>query len=71
MYQLVIEAGMSDKYKHTFAELNSLRNQLKTILACNNERELMQVLRKYGIKDEDPRFAEVVKLFRDLRTGKT
>jgi hypothetical protein len=62
---------MPDKYKHTFAELNSLRNQLKTILACNNERELMQILRKYGIKDEDSRFAEILKLFRDLQTGKT
>jgi hypothetical protein len=36
-----------------------------------NEREFMQVLRKRGIKDEDPRFAEIVKLFRDLRGGKT
>ena len=62
---------MNDKYKHTFAELNSLRNQLKTILACDNERELMQILRKYGIKAEDPRFVEIVKLFRDLQTGKT
>ena len=28
----------------------------------------MQVLR--GIKDEDPRFAEIVKLLRDLRSRK-
>jgi hypothetical protein len=62
---------MPDKYKHTFSELNALRNQLKWILACNNEREPMQILRKYGIKNEDPRFAEIVKLFRDLRAGKT
>jgi hypothetical protein len=67
----IIREYMPDKYKHTFAELNSLRNHLKWILACNNERELMQILRKYGIKDEDPRFAEIVKLFRDLRSGKT
>jgi hypothetical protein len=31
----------------------------------------MQVLRKRGIKDEDPRFGEIVKFFRDLRSGKT
>jgi hypothetical protein len=30
----------------------------------------MQVLRKHGIKDEDPRFAEIVKMFRALRSGK-
>ncbi len=62
---------MPEKYKRTFAERNSLRRDLKWILACNNERELMRILRKYGIKDEDPRFAEIVKLFRDLQSGKT
>jgi hypothetical protein len=31
----------------------------------------MQVLWKRGIKDEDPRFTEIVKFFRDLRSGKT
>ncbi len=30
----------------------------------------MQVLRNHGIMDEDPRFAEIVKFFRDLRSGK-
>ena len=39
---------MPDKYKHTFAELNWLPNHLKWILAGNNERELMQIFRKYG-----------------------
>jgi hypothetical protein len=62
---------MPDKYKHTYAERNALRGYLKWILACNNEKELMQILRRYGIMDEDPRFAEIVKLFRDLRSGKT
>jgi hypothetical protein len=62
---------MVDKYKHTFAERNALRRYLKWILACNNEREFMQILRKYGIKDEDPKFSLIVKLFRDLRSGKS
>jgi hypothetical protein len=31
----------------------------------------MQILRKYEIKDENPRFAEIAKLFRDLRSGET
>jgi len=42
-----------------------------TFSKYGDEREFMQVLRKRGIKDEDPRFAEIVKLFRDLRSGKT
>ena len=62
---------MADKYKHTRAETNALLRDLRQILKANNERELMQILRKYGIKDEDPRFSEIVKLFRDLQSGKT
>ncbi|MGB7847631.1 MAG: hypothetical protein WBL63_18615 [Candidatus Acidiferrum sp.] len=62
---------MADKYKHTRAESNALLNDLRKIYKSGDEREFMQVLRKHGIKDEDPRFAELVKLFRDLRTGKT
>jgi len=31
----------------------------------------MRILRKYGIKDEDPRFAEILKLIRELRSGRT
>jgi len=34
-------------------------------LEHGDEREFMQVLRKHGIKDEDSRFAEILKLFRD------
>jgi EF-hand domain len=30
----------------------------------------MKILRKFGIPDEDPRFAEILKFFRDLRGGK-
>jgi len=61
---------MPDKYKHTRAETNALERDLKRILSNNDERELMQILRKHGIKDENPRFSEIVKLFRDLRSGK-
>jgi len=28
------------------------------------------ILPSYGIRDEDPRFAAIVKLFRDLGSGK-
>jgi hypothetical protein len=62
---------MPDKYKLTRAERNALLRELRNIYKYGDEREFMQVLRKHGIKDEDPRFAEIVKLFRDLRSGKT
>ena len=62
---------MTDKYKLTRAEMNALLRDLRKILQYGDEREFMQVLRKRGIKDENPRFAELVKLFRDLRGGKT
>ncbi len=62
---------MPDKYKYTRQEGAALRRDLSRIFRNNDERELMQILRKHGIKDEDPRFSEIVKLFRDLRAGKT
>ena len=62
---------MADKYKLTRVEMNALLRDLRKILQYGDEREFMQVLRKRGIKDENPRFGELVKLFRDLRGGKT
>ncbi len=62
---------MAEKYKLTRVEMNALLRDLRKILQYGDEREFMQVLRKRGIKDENPRFAELVKLFRDLRGGKT
>ncbi len=61
---------MPDKYKITPAERRILLNDLRRIYKCNDERELMKILRAHGIKDEDPRFVEIVKFFRDLRGGK-
>jgi len=62
---------MTTKFKHTYAEQNALLRDLREILKHGDEREFMQVLRKHGIKDEDSRFAEILKLFRNLRGGKT
>ena len=62
---------MPDKYKLTRAEMNSLLRDLRKILLYGDEKEFMDVLRKRGIKDENPRFAELVKLIQDLRGGKT
>lgn len=62
---------MPDKYKLTRAEMNALLRDLRKIFLYGDEKEFMDVLWKRGIKDENPRFAELVKLFRDLRGGKT
>jgi len=48
-----------------------LLRDLKKIFKHNDELELMRTLRKHGIKDEDSRFSEIVRSFRDLQTGKT
>jgi len=62
---------MPEKYKHTWAERNALLRTLERLCKSGDEREFMQVLRTYGIKDEDPRFAEILKLFRESRSGKS
>jgi hypothetical protein len=61
---------MAEKYRFTREEQAALLRELKKILRSDDEREFMKILRKLGIKDEDPRFAEAVKFFRDLRGGK-
>ena len=61
---------MPDKYKLTGAEKAALLRELRRIYKSGDEREFMKILRKHGIKDEDPRFSEIVKFFRALG-GKT
>ncbi len=61
---------MPDKYKHTWAEKNALLRDIRRILKSGDEREFMQILRNHGIMDEEPRFAEIVKSFRQTRSGK-
>jgi hypothetical protein len=61
---------MPDKYKLTRARRFALLDELGRILKRGDERDFMQILREHGIKDEDPRFSEYVKLFRDLKSGK-
>jgi hypothetical protein len=59
------------KYRHTPAERRALLRELRWIYDTKDEQELMQILRRNGVKDENPRFAEVLQLFRELRSGKT
>jgi hypothetical protein len=61
---------MVEKYKHSHAEHNALMRDLERVFRLGDELEFMRVLRKHGIMDESPRFAELLRLFRDLRGGK-
>jgi hypothetical protein len=61
---------MVEKFKHTYAEHNALLRDLQKVFKLGDEREFTRVLRKHGIMDENPRFAELLKMFRDLRSGK-
>ena len=56
---------MPEKYKHTAAERNAMLRHLRRIIESRDERELMKFLREHGIKDENPRFSQIVKAFRD------
>jgi hypothetical protein len=58
------------KFRHTRQERAAMLRQLRWVWEANDELELMQILRKNGVKDENPRFAAVLKLFRELRSGK-
>ena len=61
---------MPEKYKHSRAETNVLRRDLRWIFERGDERELMKILRKHGIKDEDPRFSEIVALSAPCGAGR-
>lgn len=41
--------------------------EVRRALRYGSEREFMQALRKIDISDESPKFAELVKLFRETR----
>lgn len=63
--------ALPDKYRFTKAQEYALLRDLRKILECGDEIEFMRILRKHGIKDEDERFAQLVRFFRGLRSGKT
>jgi ribosomal protein L12E/L44/L45/RPP1/RPP2 len=56
---------MPEKYKHTPSERNAMLRDLRRVIHSKDERELMSFLRAHGIKDENPRFSQIVKAFRD------
>jgi len=61
---------MTEKYRFTLEEKSALLRELHKVYKRDDEREFMKILRRFGIKDEDPRFGEILKFFRDLRGGK-
>ncbi len=52
------------------SEIRSLKHDVRKLLKFGTELEFMQFLRGIGIKDEDPRFGQLVKIYRDLKSGK-
>jgi hypothetical protein len=70
-YDDAVEIERHPGRKHTRAEFRALMADLRRIYKRGDERELMLILRRYGITDEDARFSEIVKLFHALQGGKT
>jgi len=60
---------MPDQYRHTAAERNALLRDRKRIIELGGEPELMRFLREHGIKDENARFSQIVKAFREGKIG--
>jgi hypothetical protein len=56
--------------KHTRGEIRKMKLDVRRLLKFGTELDLMSFLRGLGIKDEDPRFAPIVKTYRDLKSGK-
>jgi hypothetical protein len=70
VFDEAVEVERHPGRKRTRAELRKLRTALKAIYKYGDEREFMRFLRGIGLKDESPQFAELVGLFRSLRSGK-
>jgi len=56
--------------QHTRREIQSYKPDIRKLLKCGTELQLMQYLREIEIFDEDPRFAIAVKAYRMQRSGK-
>lgn len=70
IYNEAVEIERHPGRRHTRAEFRALLTDLRKIYKRGDERELMRILRRYGITDEDPRFSEIVELFHALQGGK-
>jgi len=61
---------MRERKRHTRREIQSYKPDVRKLLKFGTELDLMQYLREIEIFDEDPRFAQAVKAYRDLKSGK-
>lgn len=61
---------MATQLTYSRRDKAALLRELRIIYKNNNEREFMQILRRYGIKDENPLFSEIVQYFRAMQRGK-
>lgn len=67
---MVDEILQARKYKYTRAERRKIANDLSKVFKYGDELEFMRFLRGLGIKDQDARFVQLLKSFRDARSGK-
>lgn len=65
-----IEREKHPERKRTRAELRLIERDIARIWRDGDEKDLMQFLRGIGLKDESPKIARAVNVFRSLRAGK-
>lgn len=69
IYKEAVERERHPERRHTRAELRKIIEALRKLSRRGDEEGFMQFLRGIGLKDESPRFAELVQLFRSLQKG--
>jgi hypothetical protein len=69
-YDDAVDLEIRPGRKHTRKERAALLGDIRKIFQHGDEREFMKFLREHAIPDEDPRFSELVKLFRASRSAK-
>src|SRR5271170_5741384 len=67
IYSEIVERERHPGRRHTRAELRKIMEVLRKMSRSGDEKGFMQFLRGIGLKDESPRFAELVRMFRALR----
>ncbi len=66
-YSEIVERERHPERRHTRAELRKIMGVLRKLSRRGDEKGFMQFLRGIGLKDESPRFAELVRMFRSLQ----
>lgn len=66
-YSEIVERERHPERRHTRVELRKIMEVLRKLSRRGDEKGFMRFLRGIGLKDESPRFAELVRMFRSLR----